>query len=608
MENRAKNERSVGSMKKAGLRLVLLALVLVTFLGFIPQSASAAYENTHTNTGNYRQDIIAVALTQVGYRASDGKYNNKYGTYFGNNNDSWCGYFVSWCAAQANVPTSILKRTGWASPSKFGIPSYSGKVYTPQPGDLYFQVNSSGAIIHVGLVVAVDAARGIAITVEGNTWDSSNVHGVYRKERKIKDHIFGVPDYGDGGAAPHDHSYGSVTYESAHPHKAYKSCTTCGYKTYTGETKTVDGCQSCCSHSYGSWSSTGSSSHQRTCTKCGYKDSKGHSWGGDKVVKEATCNEVGKKEQTCATCGATRTTDIPKATKHIWGEWEKLDETKHQKICTLCNTIESEDHTPGAEWFSNEENHWTACSVCNGAIGEERHTEREYCSVPCEVCKYVKPDGHLFEETISWDEDFHFRKCMFCPGQTDITPHQILTTMSADRQEHYYPCAGCGYHADAQRHNLSAPATEENAQICLDCGFEFSPKLPHIHFYRPMQTDWEAHWGVCRCGEAYPKEAHKISAATGLCVVCMEVPPEKPAPTALEWMTEKATAAWESMEGAWNFTSGKVVEAWDFLMEEENRLYLYITAGGTLVFLGGLTTLIIGLARRAKKKKAQPVA
>ena len=73
-------------------------------------------------------------------------------------------------------------------------------------------------------------------------------------------------------------------------------------------------------------------------------------------------------------------------------------------------------------------------------------------------------------------------------------------------------------------------------------------------------------------------------------------------------MTEKATAAWESVEGAWDFTSGKVVEAWDFLMEEENRLYLYITAGGTLVFLGGLTTLIIGLARRAKKKKAQPVA
>ena len=200
-------------MKKAGLRIALLVLVLVTALGFIPQSASAAYENTHVNTGNYRQDIIAVALTQVGYRASDGNWNNKYGAYFGRNNTAWCGWFVSWCAAQANVPTSILKRQGFASASSFGIPSYSGKTYTPQPGDLYFQVNSNGSVTHVGLVVAVDTSRGIAVTVEGNTWDSSNVHGVYRKERKIKDHIFGVPNYGDGGAKPHDHTYGSVSFE-----------------------------------------------------------------------------------------------------------------------------------------------------------------------------------------------------------------------------------------------------------------------------------------------------------------------------------------------------------------------------------------------------------
>lgn len=48
-------------MKKAGLRFALLIFVLATVLGIIPQSTSAAYENTHKNTGNYRQDMIAVA-------------------------------------------------------------------------------------------------------------------------------------------------------------------------------------------------------------------------------------------------------------------------------------------------------------------------------------------------------------------------------------------------------------------------------------------------------------------------------------------------------------------------------------------------------------------
>ena len=577
-------------MKKTAIRFFALLLVLVTTLGVLPQPAEAAYENTHVNTGNYRQDIIAVALTQVGYLAGSGNYN-KYGASFNNAYDSWCGYFVSWCANQANVPTSILRRTGWASPTSFGIPSYSGKDYTPQPGDLYFQVKN-GAITHVGLVVAVDAARGIAITVEGNTWDHTNRPGVYRKERVIKDHIFGVPDYGDGGASPHEHTYGSVSYESSHPHKAYKACTSCGFKSYTGATQTVSGCQSCCSHSYGSWSSTGDSKHQHTCTKCGYKESKNHSWGNDTVTKEATCNEVGKKKQTCATCGGTRTVDIPKATKHIYGEWEKLDETHHQRTCTLCNGTEKAEHKVAEQWLSDEEKHWHPCTVCQAPLQEELHTEREYCSVPCEICQYVKPDGHMYSEDISYDGDFHFRKCLFCPAQTDIQVHTISEELKTDSKTHYYACAGCDYHHDAKAHTLTGPATEEQAQLCLDCGYEAAPKLPHVHYYRPMEYDHEAHWGKCDCGLEYTREAHTVSHLTGLCTVCQQIPPAAPEADAIDTLKDKT------------------LQAWDFLMAEENRLYLYISCGGILLVVGGLTTAIILLARSSQKKKKvkEPVA
>ena len=609
-------------MKKTAIRLFAILLVLVTALSALPQTADAAYENTHVNTGNYRQDIIAVALTQVGYLAGSGNYN-KYGASFNNAYDSWCGYFVSWCANQANVPTSILRRTGWASPTSFGIPSYSGKNYTPQPGDLYFQVNSGGGITHVGLVVAVDAARGIAITVEGNTWDHTNRPGVYRKERKIADHIFGVPDYGDGGANPHDHTYGNVTYESAHPHKAYKACTVCGYKSYTGATQTVSGCQSCCSHSYGSWSSASTTKHQHTCTKCGYKESKNHSWGSDTVIKEATCNAVGQKKQTCSVCGGTRTVDIPKASNHVYGPWENLDETQHQRFCTLCNAVDKAPHKAGEEWLSDEENHWHPCTECDGQLEAEKHTEREYCSVPCEICQYVKPDGHVYEEEITWDEDFHFRKCMFCPAQTDIMPHTIRLDWEADRKEHYHSCEGCYYRTDVEPHTLSEAATEEQAQICLECRYEYTPKLPHVHFYAPMSFDAEYHWGVCECGQEYEREAHILIEGTGLCKVCLQIPSTAPVPTAWErvtqtglsaweWTTEKTASAWQWLsQGSQQALEWSIREsnsAWEYLTMEENIAYFYILCAGTGLAAAGLIFTIVFVSVKSLKKKKVPVA
>ena len=41
-----------------------------------------------------------------------------------------------------------------------------------------------------------------------------------------------------------EHTYGSTQYESAHPHRGYKTCQ-CGDKFYTGETTTRDDCSEC---------------------------------------------------------------------------------------------------------------------------------------------------------------------------------------------------------------------------------------------------------------------------------------------------------------------------------------------------------------------------
>ena len=126
--------------------ILTLILVVTLVIPFFATPVSAAYENTYTNTGNMRDDIIGVALTQVGYTEGSNNYT-KYGVWYGLSNSPWCGMFVSWCANEADIPSSVLKRTGLANPDNFGLSYQSGTEYTPQKGDLFFKKNFS----HVGL-------------------------------------------------------------------------------------------------------------------------------------------------------------------------------------------------------------------------------------------------------------------------------------------------------------------------------------------------------------------------------------------------------------------------------------------------------------------------
>ena len=160
--------------------MVLTAMPMMT--------VSAAYENTHVNTGDQAADIVAVAMTQVGYL--EGSYagttagsNNvqKYGLWYDQNVDNigvkqaaWCAAFVSWCANQAGVPSTTAYYHAYCP---FGVNWYKnrglfqysasrGGSYTPKAGDIiYFQ--SSTEASHVGIVRYSSGGR--VYTVEGNT-------------------------------------------------------------------------------------------------------------------------------------------------------------------------------------------------------------------------------------------------------------------------------------------------------------------------------------------------------------------------------------------------------------------------------------------------------
>lgn len=128
-------------------------------------------------TGNQRNDIANVALSQEGYYESnskdklsganlgEGTYSNytEYGNWYGKNGVAWCAIFISWCAAQAGVSTSIINKTPTATAQAFCGTYYNFGSVTPQVGDIIALSTSNE---HVGLIYKVDSS--FIYTIEGN--------------------------------------------------------------------------------------------------------------------------------------------------------------------------------------------------------------------------------------------------------------------------------------------------------------------------------------------------------------------------------------------------------------------------------------------------------
>lgn len=206
-------------MKNNAKKIISFFLAVMMIASIISAgtiSASAAYENTHKNTGNQRADIVAVAQTQLGYQEGSNN-NNKYGAAFGNNYAPWCAYFISWCAKEAGISDSIIHRQGVASPFSgyFNVPNtHSSGSYFPQPGDLVFYgPNSNGDHYHVGLVETVNSSTGMITTIEGNTNGNGSSEGyiVYRHTRHYQNKnicCYGIPKYTSTTSHKVDTNYG----------------------------------------------------------------------------------------------------------------------------------------------------------------------------------------------------------------------------------------------------------------------------------------------------------------------------------------------------------------------------------------------------------------
>lgn len=178
-----------------------------------------------TLTGDGRADVIAVALSQLGYTESNtssdfsgtasGRYNyteynynmGSFGLGYGGSGYPWCASFVSFCLLQSGCTdqTSIsdwcrshegdanyiwreVSCSKWARQLRlcgfFRDSAAYGGEYFPISGDLIFFTDVGGHETHIGLVFYCDGEN--VHTIEGNTSDSAgldvNGGGVYLKK------------------------------------------------------------------------------------------------------------------------------------------------------------------------------------------------------------------------------------------------------------------------------------------------------------------------------------------------------------------------------------------------------------------------------------------
>ncbi len=259
---------------------IMLAICTLVSVAVIPGSAetyityrtgaNAAHANYKSSrfysnlmrvplTGDGRTDVVAAAMSQVGYEegnslsglggTSGGSSNyteycynmGDWGSGYGGSSYAWCATFVSWalyqsrCTNQMGYSDWCRNHTGsssyiwcevscsqWANQlRRYGYFKYSaqnGGTYKPQPGDLIFfdWAGGSSGEDHIGIVVYSDSSK--VYTIEGNTSDAAGLEdnggGAYFKSYSLSyGYItgYGVLPYKTNSSVP------DIDYSCANP-------------------------------------------------------------------------------------------------------------------------------------------------------------------------------------------------------------------------------------------------------------------------------------------------------------------------------------------------------------------------------------------------------
>ncbi|MBP3300648.1 MAG: hypothetical protein J6M34_04000 [Clostridia bacterium] len=266
----------------------------------------------------------------------------------------------------------------------------------------------------------------------------------------------------------------------------------------------------------------------------------------------ATCTTPGKQTYYhCESCnkdyadaaGKTQITDlatwgIVPALGHVESD-VKSNSTHHFKVCTRCYEEIAgtrAEHSGGMPTCMKK----AKCEICNasyGNLGEH--------NLATEVWGFIDAKGHA---------------------------HMCLTE-------------DCYYHSEVIPHRAEKPASEDEDEVCADCGYIITLSKNHQHkALDGYQTDETSHWQICGCMEIMNKEDHTDGDGDGKCDVCGSTMPDKNADG--------------NADGTAN---GNTDGTGDDAEEEGSSAILWIVLGAVLVLAGGGAAAYFLLM---KKKKA----
>ena len=157
-------------------------------------------------TGEWRNDLLAVAETQAGYKESQKNYivlndgettrgYTRYGAWDGDPYEEWCASFVSFCLHYADVPEKVFPQDNncvtWMEtlqkkeydlyqPARTVEEDGTADLYKPAPGNLvFFTWDQNDCADHVGIVTEVIPAKdeepAKIRTIEGNKSDEVKI-------------------------------------------------------------------------------------------------------------------------------------------------------------------------------------------------------------------------------------------------------------------------------------------------------------------------------------------------------------------------------------------------------------------------------------------------
>lgn len=133
------------------------------------------------------KDILAIACGELGYKEGKIK-DNKYGKWYGLNNDAWCMIFCQWVYAKAGIPLPYKTASCGALLRWYQNNQPECIVDEPRKGCLviFDLPNTKFATDHVGLY---ESSSGNHITtIDGNTSSTNDANGGYvnRRTRHVK--------------------------------------------------------------------------------------------------------------------------------------------------------------------------------------------------------------------------------------------------------------------------------------------------------------------------------------------------------------------------------------------------------------------------------------